>query len=72
LIGKRTGWVGFQKLLITPDKSLTNAKRKAFRWGKKKRNPYSEHHKEKVKLKELYYGLILLFAKTLGMRLVPF
>jgi hypothetical protein len=39
---------------------------------RKKRNPYSEHHKEKVKLKELYYGLIILFAKALGMRLVPF
>jgi hypothetical protein len=26
-------------------------------WGKKKRNLYSEHYKEKVKFEEMYYGV---------------
>jgi hypothetical protein len=32
---------------------------KAF-WGKKKRNLYSEHYKEKVKFEEMYYGVLVM------------
>ena len=31
---------------------------KAF-WSKKKRNLYSEHHKEKVRFEEMYYGVLV-------------
>ena len=27
-------------------------------WGKKKRNLYSEHYKEKVRFEEMYYGVV--------------
>jgi hypothetical protein len=32
---------------------------KAF-WGKKKRNLYSEHYKEKVRFEEMYYGVLVM------------
>jgi hypothetical protein len=39
---------------------------KAF-WGKKKRNLYSEHYKEKVRFEEMYYGvLVMVKMSTFG------
>jgi len=32
---------------------------KAF-WGKRKRNLYSEHYKEKVRFEEMYYGVLVM------------
>jgi hypothetical protein len=32
---------------------------KAF-WGKKRRNLYSEHYKEKVRFEEMYYGVLVM------------
>ena len=34
---------------------------KAF-WGKKKRNLYSEHYREKVGFEEMYYGRMSTFG----------